>query len=388
MNHPGCLALGYVDIDGSIVHVKIEYCPAVYEEDDDNDNDEQQRQQQQQPQGAFRTFVGHRGGHETFTSLSQLVLDFRKAVSLHMGSKEEMLLRLSQVAAAATKGGGGSCDDTKSRSGFEASEETNGYIPMAKEDFKNHQHRHQQPQQGQDDDDEEDDDDDQHQQQQQQQQHQHRAPPPNERLAPSFFSVDTAPQFWKWVGKDSVTGVEWKEALKMAFWRHTRARRSLSDKELNLLLSMVSGGTSKTDTSVVVVVYRNEFERWYKSWYEPFCCTVCRIRFLWDSFVVLGVTHSRESVRKLLQNDQCGSFVVRLSGNVPGSLALGYVNEKRNVVHMQIITGRRKMAEDNAFMVELENRKYLKFDTLEELVTALTPAKVLHPIPKECLFDP
>jgi len=134
------------------------------------------------------------------------------------------------------------------------------------------------------------------------------------------------------------------------------------------------------------LVFRNHFEKWYKCWYEPFCSTVCRIRHLWDSFVILGVTHSRESVRNILQNDQCGSFVLRLSGNAPGSLALGYVNENRNVVHMQIITGRRMMGETNAFMVQLENRKYLKFDTLEELVIALTPAKMLHPIPKEWLF--
>jgi len=42
-------------------------------------------------------------------------------------------------------------------------------------------------------------------------------------------------------------------------------------------------------------------------------------------------------------------------------------------IHKTALSHTIRMAEDNAFMVELENRKYLKFDTLEELVTALTP---------------
>eukprot|EP00466_Bigelowiella_natans_P001306 jgi/Bigna1/77575/fgenesh1_pg.49_\ len=347
INHPGCLALGYVDSDRSIVHVKIDYYNAAPGDDEEEDFEEEE---EEGGRGTFRTFVGHRGGHEAFNSLSQLVLDFRKATSLHMGSKEEMLLRLSQVAAAAAAAAecdGGLNNDSKKNKDIEQREpEINGgYISMAKDDFKHEHHHHH------------------HQQQQQPEDSSNRGGreeeennavaraggghdgssllPPRKHHHPhtagESSAIDSAP------GQSSVRGTEWKVALKKAFLRHTRAKRPLSEQALNLMFGMISATSSG-------LVFRNHFEKWYKCWYEPFCSTVCRIR-----------------------NDQCGSFVLRLSGNAPGSLALGYVNENRNVVHMQIITGRRMMGETNAFMVQLENRKYLKFDTLEELVIALTP---------------
>mmetsp|Transcript_4078 Transcript_4078/g.7519 ORF Transcript_4078/g.7519 Transcript_4078/m.7519 type:complete len:757 (-) Transcript_4078:257-2527(-) len=119
------------------------------------------------------------------------------------------------------------------------------------------------------------------------------------------------------------------------------------------------------------------FAVWWRDWYVPLISTVRRIRNVWDRNLVMGTSHSKKSIETRIENDPVGSFMLRLSGNNPGCVSMGFVssvNPKR-ILHVLILASPRS----KDFKVTFSDGNSQTYRTLEELILKCRRVVMVHP---------
>jgi len=208
---------------------------------------------------------------------------------------------------------------------------------------------------------------------------------PGERViyAPLRLRDQAAQEFWQsFALMDEIPMSLFKRRLAEFFPKHVRVNRTLSSEDLKSIGNRLSRATNNSET-----VTLQAFSKWWGEWYDSFSLTVKRIRKMWDSGYVQGVSCTRSNVTAVLTRLPVGYGMLRLSLRNPGCLAIGIHTEAVDrIVHVKIETDRE---DPNSFFKLTRSDKVVRsYPTLEELVLDCHAVEKLHTgVPKSVLIN-
>mmetsp|Transcript_2179 Transcript_2179/g.3147 ORF Transcript_2179/g.3147 Transcript_2179/m.3147 type:complete len:749 (-) Transcript_2179:149-2395(-) len=191
-------------------------------------------------------------------------------------------------------------------------------------------------------------------------------------------SVD-AKHFWHaFQPRLSVPFQEFKEHLESHFRQFVQVRRPLSQNDILTMCQMLQKIAMKHNCSYSFnSVSVDAFSIWWKLWYVPFTKTVKRMRDAWDNNLVMGVSYSKPIVHNEIKTGSVGSFMLRLSGNNPGCVVMGFVasDQPKKVMHVLI----ECVQTTGHFRVNFNDGKYQTYPSLKGLILQCKRVTVLYP---------
>eukprot|EP00471_Norrisiella_sphaerica_P000722 CAMPEP_0184484466 /NCGR_PEP_ID=MMETSP0113_2-20130426/6181_1 /TAXON_ID=91329 /ORGANISM="Norrisiella sphaerica, Strain BC52" /LENGTH=1005 /DNA_ID=CAMNT_0026865467 /DNA_START=518 /DNA_END=3532 /DNA_ORIENTATION=+ len=186
-----------------------------------------------------------------------------------------------------------------------------------------------------------------------------------------------AESFWDlFKPRVEITFRTFKDRLQSWFLNTAEVKRTFSDADVRM---MFQRGFPHSDR-----ILRKDFAAWYKDWFIPYIYMIKKIRRLWDSGIILGVSFDGQMVVERLQGYSQGTFIMRTSCNNPGCIVIGYVDVDRSIKQMKIDCHERGFR----FQVGRTHgkRRTKSFATLDELVLELSKARKVHIGTKQEIF--
>jgi len=182
---------------------------------------------------------------------------------------------------------------------------------------------------------------------------------------------------------------DFKARLGQHFLSFTKATRRLDQEDILAICQFIQRLAKRNGERYDHKnVSARAFGIWWRRWYIPFTSTVKLIRNVWDRNLVMGVAYSKQSIEGKIINDPVGSFMLRLSGNNPGCVVMGFVgaDQPKRVLHVLIETGPGPSGE---FKVNFNDGKYQTYGSIEELILQCKRVTILHPgHVKDSVFGP
>jgi len=167
-----------------------------------------------------------------------------------------------------------------------------------------------------------------------------------------------------------------KRRLNSHFKAYTGVTRGLDEHDIHSASQFVQKFARRKNIQISHKgLSVSAFNVWWEMWYTPLVKTIQRISKIWDNNYIKGVAYDKNSVRNSIVGGPVGTFMLRLSGNNPGCIVLGFVGSDRpkKILHI-LIDGRH-----SDFKIKFDDGKSQSYARLEDLVLQCKRVTILHP---------
>mmetsp|Transcript_22954 Transcript_22954/g.55685 ORF Transcript_22954/g.55685 Transcript_22954/m.55685 type:complete len:793 (+) Transcript_22954:77-2455(+) len=172
---------------------------------------------------------------------------------------------------------------------------------------------------------------------------------------------------------------EFKARLSKHFCHFAKVQRPLSKEDLHTMCVSVQRAANRSMPIDHRGLSVEAFRLWWGRWYIPLIKTVVRIRAIWDKGYIKGVSYSKTKARNDIIGGPVGTFLLRLSGNNAGCVAMAFVardHPHKEVAHILIQVGK---GNGGYFTVKFDTGQERAYETLEQLVLECKRVTILHP---------
>ncbi|GAB5364538.1 hypothetical protein AAMO2058_000978900 [Amorphochlora amoebiformis] len=171
---------------------------------------------------------------------------------------------------------------------------------------------------------------------------------------------------------------ELKIRLAQHFNGYTGTRRPLSHRSVDTMITHLQIWAQRMSVRISHKTISVEaFRIFWRYWYSRLCATICKIRYAWDHELVMGVEYSRGDINREVERGSVGCFMLRLSANNPGCIAMGFVSREYPKETMHILIDCKHST--GHFKITFDDGKSSTYRTLEELILHCKRVTVLYP---------
>eukprot|EP00471_Norrisiella_sphaerica_P008344 CAMPEP_0184494018 /NCGR_PEP_ID=MMETSP0113_2-20130426/27594_1 /TAXON_ID=91329 /ORGANISM="Norrisiella sphaerica, Strain BC52" /LENGTH=719 /DNA_ID=CAMNT_0026879567 /DNA_START=141 /DNA_END=2300 /DNA_ORIENTATION=+ len=186
-----------------------------------------------------------------------------------------------------------------------------------------------------------------------------------------------AKTFWDYFKPElEVSWERFKEHLAFHFKRIAGVQRGLDNDDLQTACVYVQTLAKRRKLSFSHRgLTAQSFQLWWDYWYMPLVRTIVRVRNIWDNGHIMGVSFDKNKIKARIVNGPVGAFMLRMSANNPGCLAMGFVGQDQPKEILHILIDNRR----GDFKVKFNNGEVQTYETLEDLILQCKRVTILYP---------